>query len=91
METAKHKLREAKNKTIVDRLKESALFILLIIVLMIADVVIFVNWLSTLLSSGKDFVALVTTPLFYTFVGLTGFLAVFFTSAWLIQRAAHGT
>lgn len=90
MDVPKHKVRESKKKTFFDRLKGSALFILFIIVLLIADTVLFVAWLSTLLSQGTDLKAIFLNQTFYWFIGLTVGLTLFFVSAWLVQRRAHG-
>jgi hypothetical protein len=90
MAQPKHKAREVKKKTVFDRLKESALFILLMIILMIVDIVAFIFWLSGLLSGQLQNKALVTDTSFLTFAGLAVFLALFFGVAWLVQRRAHG-
>lgn len=90
MATPKHKAREKKRKTIFDHLKESALFVLFIIVLVIVDIVAFIFWLSNLLSGSLQGMALFTDLSFYLFAGLAAGLGVFFLIAALVQRRVHG-
>jgi hypothetical protein len=90
MAKPKHKPREKKNKTIIDKLKGSALFLLFIIVLVIIDVVSFIIWLSGLLSGNIEGMDLVTSAEFIVFASLAVLLGAFFLAASIIQRRAHG-
>lgn len=90
MAQPKHKAREVKKKTVFDRLKGSALFILFMILLAIVDVVAFVQWLSGLLSGSLEGMELVTDLSFLVFAGLALFFIAFFAVAILVQRRAHG-
>lgn len=90
----KHKVREKTNKTIIDKLKESALFILLLIAIIITWVVSLIFWISSFLGQSdpdQSTLDAVLTPSFYVFVGLGIFLAAFFGTATIIQRRAHGS
>lgn len=89
MATAPH-IKELRKKTVIDKLKNSAIFILLMIILAIAGVILFVVWLSGLLRGDLQNEEIFTDQTFYWFVGIAAFFIVFFTLSWLIQRAAHG-
>src|SRR5687767_13363001 len=91
MATPKHKAREKKRKTVFDHLKESALFVLFVILLVIVDIVAFIFWLSGLLSGQLAGIELVTDMSFYLFAGLGVILGVFFLVAWSVQRSVHGS
>jgi len=91
MAQPKHKAREVKRKTIFDHLKGSALFVLLMIILIIVDIVAFIFWLSGLLSGNLTGMALWTDTSFYVFVGLAAFLGLFFLIAKIVQRRVHGS
>jgi len=90
MATPKHKAREKKRKTIFDHLKESALFVLFMIILVIIDIVAFIFWLSGLLSGQLTGIGLIKDMAFYIFAGLGAVLGAFFLVAAVVQRRAHG-
>lgn len=86
----RHKVREVKTKTVVDRLKSSAIFILFVIVVIIVTTTSFIFWLSRLLSSGLQGMEIIQHVSFYMFVGLSAALALFFFWARMVQKRAHG-
>lgn len=90
MAKPKHKAKEKKPKTVFDRLKDSALFVLFIIALFIVDIVAFIYWLSGVLSSRLSWPGMLKDSSFYIFGGLAVLLAVFFGIATLVQRRVHG-
>ena len=83
-------IKELKKKTIIDKLKGSALFILFMIVIAITGVILFVVWLSALLRGDITGNEIFMSQPFYGFVGISLFMVVFFTLSWALQRAAHG-
>jgi hypothetical protein len=87
----RHKLKEVKTKTIIDRLKGSALFILLFVLVLLVDILLFIAWISILLSGTESGDALWKGGISRTFYGLTAAILLYWGLATLIQRAAHGT
>lgn len=83
MAKPKHKVKEHKKKGLWHKLKNSAFFVLFMIVLASVDVVSFIVWLSSLLSGGletTDWTAL------YISAGITAFFGLVFLLAWLSGR-----
>lgn len=87
MAEPKHKLREVKKKTFIDRLVGSALFILFMIIVFIVDVVTFLVWLSQVLSSKIQGSEIFTAFSFILFVTIAVFITGFILIAWLLKRA----
>lgn len=90
MVAPRHKVREVKKKTIFDKLKQSAIFILLMVALAASGMVALIFWISKVLQGSLQGWDMVKDIGFFIWVGLTVFFVVFFTFAWFVQRRVHG-
>lgn len=88
MPEPKHKVKASKKKTIIDKLKGSAFFILFMILVFSIDIILIVAWLSGVLNGSNT---KIVDRTFWIWVGISGGLVVFFLLAWFIQRRAHGS
>lgn len=83
MAEPKHKVREKKKKGLVHKLQNSALFILLMIILAGIMFVSAITWLSDLLSQGTE--NLDWKPLWIS-AGIAAFFGVFFGAVWANKK-----